>query len=312
MKKQLFTFFISLWTAAVFAQQNPIAVKGATTDLLASTLDEAIELAHPNDKIYLPGGTFTLNDSIQKPIHIIGTGYDHTIPRATPITVFSSSINIGSQAMGTIIEGVRINGDINVMADYVTLRNIYGGAVRIKPEMEQTTIIRAVAYGISNSNYGASTLNATNVNVYNSIIMGSFTRVSNSYVRNSITSYPNNVGGCSFIYCSNIIVENSICAGDNWYGIAYSSDNISLVNSLTSWDFVNFPPTSNQSPPNFFNSDFHLSPTAPIQDIGVYYGDYPWKDGGQPINPHIEQNNSFLDVQNEQFKLKVKVVPQTN
>ena len=55
MKTKLFSIVATLFITVTFAQQKLIAIKGSTTDAIATTLDEAINIAQPNDKIYLQG-----------------------------------------------------------------------------------------------------------------------------------------------------------------------------------------------------------------------------------------------------------------
>ncbi|MCH8555035.1 MAG: hypothetical protein LAT76_07750 [Schleiferiaceae bacterium] len=298
--KYIYTLFFGLlFICTSKAQQPLIAIKGAVTDTIATTLQQAIDLAQPNDKIYLPGGTYTLTDSIQKPVHIIGTGYNHLIDRLLPISNFVGGILIGNQADGLILEGVRSNGAIMVRANDVTLRKVY--APTVNANKTNLLVIQSIFHG-SNSVFGF------NANISNCLIneasgsqssdfincvIGLF-RINgqstnhNSIVTNSILGV---VWNCSISYNNNSVF-NSSCVGYN------TPDFMNCFNGYISFSDL--------------NSDFSLSPSAPIQGIGIYHGNYPWKDGGQPINPHILENNSFLDIQSEEFKLRVIVVPQTN
>ena len=300
--KHLFTFLATLLFTVSFAQQKLIAIKGTTTDAIATTLEEAINITQPNDKIYLPGGNYTLNDSLQKPLHIIGTGYNHLIPRATPITVFTSELKIGSQASGAVIEGVKLADAFYCSSDNITFKKVFS----------ENTIGSAYPfhdYVLKN--------NIKNLRITNSIInhrlelFNGVYEIANFAFENSIIALIVTISHSSFknCYVKSIaysyysLIINSIYDG-------YGFDNSNITNSFVLTNNGQFAMYDNNI--GNLNNDYHLSPTAPIQNIGIYYGDYPWKDGGQPINPHILENNSFLDVQNEQFKLKVKVVPQTN
>jgi hypothetical protein len=298
--KHFFTLFASLLFTATFAQQKLIAIKGTTTDAIATTLEQAISIAQPNDKIYLPGGTYTLNDSIQKPVHIIGTGYNDLIERQLPITIFAGDIKIGSQSNGLILEGIKCNNEIKVRANNVTLKKIYAPAVNAN---KNNLIVIQSIFSNEHPNYFGS-----NATVFSSIIY----RCHSAYLSTFVNCVIFGIVQCN-IYVSNTLFQN--CIIHNWN----SSDCLTYCGNIS----TNTMCAGNNSTTfsNYFNgytsfsdlnSNFSLSPSAPIQNIGIYHGTYPWKNGGQPINPHITANNSFLDVQNEQFKLKVKVIPQTN
>lgn len=295
--KHLFTFLATLLFTVTFAQQQLIAIKGTTTDAIATTLEEAINIAQPNDKIYLPGGNYTLNDSIQKPLHIIGTGYNHLIPRATPITTITSVLKIGSQASGAILEGVKLTNNIYCASNNISFKNIYqsiDNMIRfyIKSGKENILFSNCIIRWI----HPYSGENLVNFNINNSIINTIF-YLNNSTIKNSIVGIISN--------SNNLDIYNSLIAN------LQLSNLVNLYNSVFTL-YSSYFSNANLSDFTIINNNFTLTSSCPIQNIGVYFGQYPWKDGGQPINPHIEENNSFLDVQNEQFKLKVKVVPQTN
>lgn len=312
--KHAFTFLAILFCTITFSQQKLIAVKGPVTDAVATTLEEAIEIAQHFDKIYLPGGTFTLNDSLQKPVHIIGTGYNHTLPRATQITTFTSQINIGSQANGTIIEGVRVNNTVNLIAQSCIVKRSHVNELN---SYSQTN--RAINCYIHNLGHSVGVPGPVNYStgcnliVHNSII--NHLRMNGAVVHNSLIilfdSYYTTNGGINSGYIFDSLYLRTI---SNWFGNC-NSGYIVVTNSLCANNdigvFAGYFEAYNDGLFDY-NANLSLSPFCPIQGIGIYHGEYPWKDGGQPINPHIEENNSFLDVQNEQFKLRVKVIPQTN
>lgn len=296
---------VLFFTISLNAQQPLIAIKGAVTDTIAFTLQQAITIAQPYDKIYLPGGTYIYTDSIQKPVHIIGTGYNDLIQRLLPISMFPNNLLIGSQAAGIILEGIRFNTSIVVRADNVSIR--------------KCQIIGSVH---SNKSYLA--VNQSYVSTY--LEAGNYAMIRNSVINHLRYSYNSTLKNSIFIYVlfsinNTITVERNIdCIFQNcvirWIqgnGTTGWSGN-TLITSLNPQNDATFYGYFVNSQNNIFNlaSNLALAASAPIQNIGIYHGDYPWKNGGQPVNPHIEQNNSFLDVQNEQFKLKVKVLPQTN
>lgn len=299
-------------TIGLNAQQPLIAIKGSVTDTIAFTLQQAIDIAQPNDKIYLPGGTYSLTDSIQKNVHIIGTGFDHQIERLLPVTIFTNNILIGSQSNGLIIEGVKINNDLRIFSYNVSVKrclimnNLILGSNNI-------TIINVF---VANKLTGANPTTGVNYNSFNIIVSNSLfcgiDFINNSTINNSIIG-PHFGTTAAVRSCHNLIITNTILSSLSIQtnpNFNHYSSNIVFQNSFQNTGFFNN--FSLSIPLSYFNSDFSLIVSPETSNIGVYHGDFPWKDGGQPINPHILENNSFLDVQNEEFKLRVKVVPQTN
>jgi hypothetical protein len=294
--KPFFTFLLILVCASHYAQQPLIAVKGPETDAIATTLQQAIDLALPHDKIYLPGGNYQLTDSIQKPVHIIGTGYNETIPRLLPVSYLPNNILIGSQADGLILEGVKANSII-VRTNNVSIRKVHAKIIDCKNNT--LNVINTYVWETLNGGNNATIRNSIIQNVY-------FTH--NSHVKNSIIIY-------SYFWGTSGATNNLFtdCVFRGITNVTYGNNQ--LINCLhANSSDVTFNSYFNNSKNNVFDltSDLSMSSTAPIQNTGIYHGESPWKEGGQPVNPHIEQNNSFLDVQTEQFKLRIKVIPQTN
>lgn len=302
---------VLFFTINLNAQQPLIAIKGAVTDTIAFTLLQAIDIAQPYDKIYLPGGSYHLTDSIQKPVHIIGTGYNDLIQRLLPISMFPNNLLIGSQAAGIVIEGIRFNTSIVVRADNVSIRKcqIIGSVLSNKSYL---SVIQS---------YVSTYLEAGHFAIISNTVINHLRYTYNSTLKNSIFDYAifshnhGNASGYNIDLTRNIncIFQNCVIRLTRGDGPTGWSGNV-VMNSLYPQNDATFYGYFVNSQNNIFNlaSNLALASSAPIQNIGIYHGDYPWKNGGQPVNPHIEQNNSFLDVQNEQFKLKVKVLAQTN
>ncbi len=297
--KKLFLTVLALATLTIAnAQIRLIAIKGTTTDAVAKTLDEAIEIAKAGDVIYLPGGVFTIKDTIRKPVHIIGTGYNNNIPRELPFTEIIGNIYIGKNAIGTIIEGLNIpsGGNFHIMADETILRRLkIHKEVRFK-ENKNCQIINCITHNI----WGIK------ISIYNSLL-GSEFHAYNSEVINCIVK--------QFYYSHNNIVKNTIYAyisystatcSNSYRNEAIYSGNKTDLKKIFKAEVNN----------NFFDLNNNYQVRDSIENIypniGIYHGSYPWKDGGQPITPHIEENNSYLDVQEQKFKLRVKVKAQTN
>ncbi len=309
---------VLFFTIGLNAQQPLIAIKGVVTDTIAFTLQQAIDIAQPNDKIYLPGGIYSLTDSIQKNVHIIGTGYNDLIERLLPVSTFIGDILIGSDAQGLILEGIRTNNTIRVRTNNVIVRRCFAA---INAGGNNHNFINCVIHGtFHGGNY--SNINNCVIETIGQIVnTGNFTNVATNFCQfyNTVVlgiiwgggSLQGNCVNSTFYNCVifGFKVNNSVAQVN--CNLIFGNQMISTLCANGNGGTLNSYFYNNQGATNLL-SDFTLSSSAPIQNIGIYHGNFPWKDGGQPINPHIIENNSFLDVQNEEFKLRVKVVPQTN
>lgn len=342
--KKLFSLFTIAIVSVTVAQQKLIAIKGTTTDAIATTLDEAINIAQPNDKIYLPGGNFEFTGSLEKPIHIIGIGFQNGL-HVDGNTVINGNIIINSAGSNSIFEGFHLTGYFqcgveancnNLLIKRCNFSGIYGSGnfafSWTNCQIVNSVVRETLRFGFYG--YPSVDIYPNNCSIKNCFIK----RISN--LTNSIVSNCIFVSASSVIGCSNSTFKNNIFASydyfNNAYGnaISYGSNGINFINNAVAAglgdgvisDLNNI--VINNTNEVFVNAtDFFFNPNFDFQllstfagnnagddgtDVGIYGGQYPWKNGSLPISPNIEQNNSFLDVQNEQFKLRVKVVPQTN
>jgi len=105
--------------------QNLIAVQNGSSARFFEQLDDAIVNAADGDTIYLPGGIFPINQSINKMIHIIGVGYNVDSTKATLSTKIYGSINVESGGSNGSLTGVYLTGAINSgsnVSNYVVRR----------------------------------------------------------------------------------------------------------------------------------------------------------------------------------------------
>ncbi len=333
--KQLFTILLALSLHVAFSQQKLIAVKGSVTDAIATTLSQAIGLAQPGDIIYLPGGHFEFTGTIDKPVHIIGTGFQDGM-NVMGRTTINNNLNLGSLASGSIFEGFYLTGWFTqtgystIVNNLVFKRcNFEGIGIDFYSSYNDCSFINCVVR--DTLHFGeASTSFGVNNTVSNSFV-GNIHKAQHSTVKNCIlqskiissdnVTIKNTVYGSSFdcnlhVNCSNIRLNNNTiasgCVENNGQGIIEYTHTIafnSISEIFVSAESFAFNPTA----------DFRLSPTSLSQlagddgtDIGIFGGSYPWKTGSLPQLPNIEKNNSYLDVPSETFKLNVKVVPQTH
>lgn len=299
MKKTLLTLLLVGSTLLLHAQARLIAVKGKSTNTVAKNLDDAIKVAKAGDVIYLPGGVYGITDTIQKKIHIVGTGYNSQIARATRPSYINGNLIIGKQAEGTIIEGIATdNGsNLHIYADNVILRRcaIYK-TIDFSKSSRYGQIINCIAYKIDGQY----------LTVHNSLVYSfdaAHSEISNSIIRRF--KFADNNVAINTIWGENYqnrsTVHFTACYHNkNAIDYGYKGELAKIFKNSPSNDFYNL---SN----NYQLTD---SLTNLYPNLGIYHGEYPWKDGGQPITPHIEENKSYLDVPSQLFRLNVKVKAQ--
>lgn len=336
--KKLFTLLSILLISSTFAQQRLIAVKGTVTDTIANTLSQAIGLAQPGDKIYLPGGFYEHLPAINKQVHIIGTGFQDG-QNVMGRTTINGSLTLSNLANSSTFEGLYLTEWFTQVAgasDDITIKrcNMKGTYPVFGCNYTNSQFVNCVVreylhlgevtggtYGQNNYvqncilTYGVYRTNSSSIE---NCLLTVVYDCTNSFVKKNI--FYRNDGNFDSIYSSSeIILENNLFKLNNYpgynLGSTISSELGSGVYNQLSDLFVNVPIT----PLFSFNAshDYHLKPpfTATPPNIGIYgVGSYIWKDGSLPIIPNIEQNSSYLDVQTTpgEFKLKVKVVPQTH
>ncbi|WP_298153741.1 right-handed parallel beta-helix repeat-containing protein [Flavobacterium sp.] len=330
----------------ITAQQKLIAIKGAATDAITTTLNDAIAIAQPGDKIYLPGGNFEYTGSLEKPVHIIGIGFQNGL-HVDGNTIINGDFILNSEGSNSIFEGFYLSGyfrcGTQVTANNIVIKkcnfNGIAGSGNFDFSWTNCQITNCVAR--ENLRFNFSPYWAGGY-LNNSVISNSFIYtvfgLQNSIIKNCIVGSNFSINSCINLTLKNCIF--SYYSGSGVGGtVTTSSANLTFNNNVfysgnssTLGDGVlsNLSPLyySSSATEVFVNAaDFTFNPTFDFQllptfegnnsgddgtDIGIYGGQYPWKNGSLPISPNIEQNSSFLDVQNEQFKLRVKVVPQTN
>lgn len=323
--KQLFTLFTSLLVTVTFAQQKLIAVKGNVTDAITTTLTDAIAMAQPGDKIYLPGGYFEYTGTINKQVHIIGTGFQDGM-NVMGRTTINGSLTLSDLANGSTFEGFYLNDwfiPTSALSNITFKRcNFKGTAVNGFCSINNSYVINCVvrdilAFGEPNTTLGQNNYirnsfvgyiyRTQNSTVSNCIISGTVSDCHNITVQDNIFGGATN---CNLIdSCSAVEMHNNLlhlnCFGAYGTGIVLETATATYptINSV----FVNA--TDLTFNPSF---DYHLTGSYISSSVGIFGGSNPWKVGSLPIIPNIEQNNSYLDVQNQTFKLNVKVVPQTH
>lgn len=345
MKKLLLISILNLLFAGQIKAQTPqiVVVRPNGVSSVFSTWDLAYAAALDGDNVYLPGGTFTVSDPINKRLNIFGAGSNIDSSSVTQITKFNPIIILAGGSGGSI-EGIQFNGGncsiafgdpqstTNIDGFTISNCNLPNGLKFINNSIN-ILIKNNIIGGHSCPNGGPCTSIGTTLNssiISNNIISGSITNQnSNLEINNNIFTYAQ-----VFYYlglASNSNYRNNIFQG---YGM-HSSDsyfqnnaNVYLSNSpntievgtfYQAWDLI-FEQTGAASQYGYFYGpfDFHIKNTSlchnagtDASDLGIYGGVFPWNDGQIPSNPHIFFKQ-IAPQTNTDGKLNVRIKVRTN
>ncbi len=306
------------------AQSAFAVVKSNGTTIIAGSLKSAIDTAANGDIIYLPTGSIDVTGvKVNKGVHLIGAGYYPDSSGAAAQSMLAGSLIIVSGADGGSVQGVFVNGSITFgtnqndceVHNYVIRRNYIASALYLSYAWNTATNGSNFTITENVINYGFCGGLANNVMFSNNILVQltqlfrPLTTIKNatiannviipldSYVSNdvSFSTFKNNIivlGTLGYVnnYQGNIYLNNLHCSttGLNSYGVVQSNGNVYIEREKI---FVK------QNGGSYLYSDnYHLLATALSaisgtdgSQVGVYGGQYAWKDGGLPPNPAILQ-----------------------
>ena len=169
MKKVIMSLAVAMMVTTTVCAQQIAVVKGSVTNTY-QTLQEAIEGAQDNSVIYLPGGGFTIADSVKitKRLTIMGVSHRGDTDNADGASVISGNLFFEGGSSGSAVMGCYVSGDINVgtetaaVTDF-TARYINANSIQVK---------NSECYGmVVNQSYlrGASNFGNCNVRLTNNI-----------------------------------------------------------------------------------------------------------------------------------------------
>ncbi len=164
MKRITLSICICLFTIIANAQTSPIMVCNASGTTCAPyfNLDTAIAHAINGDYIYLPGGNYTISDTIKKELHIYGTGIvaDSSLYIGGVTTINSnlvfSPLSTNSSVTGIITNNITLESPSNALNFTLTrckvndvYLNVLTGTIYIKQNL---ILIGVRGNSINNSN----------------------------------------------------------------------------------------------------------------------------------------------------------------
>lgn len=177
------------FTAAIAQRISVVTEDGSTS--VYRTLQQAIEEADPGSTIYLPGGGFSIADSVKitKRLSIIGIGHKFDNENADGSTIISGNLWFNAGSSGSAIMSCYITGNVNIgegdaTVNDVTIKFCNLNSMQVKNSTCQETIVNQ-CYVRGESWFGFS-----DVNISNNIIQR-IGEVGSGYILYNILTYNN-------------------------------------------------------------------------------------------------------------------------
>jgi hypothetical protein len=335
MKKfYIFLFIAILGIAMESNAQAPIVVQNGSTVSQYTTLANAVTAANSGDTIYLPGGSWNIGtQSIAKSLHIIGVGHNPDSAQASGITTLTGDISLDANSSNGSFVGINLMGSFltttALIQNYKMRRCVIAGAVSFGTNFTtailEENVFKSVVNGTGSTN---------NLYFYNNFFWYSFNGMQNSVFKNNIffcssspgsstitfSLFENNIFTDAFVttylatgkITSSQFFNNLFTEGPTFpYGTNSGSNN--KTGQVLSNVFVSQSGTSYNYSHNYHlkNGCLGINAGTDGQDMGVYGGVFPWKDGSVPHNPHvIFKNFSGYTDPNGDLQINIKVKAQ--
>ena len=338
MKKLYFIIamaLISLSNVLIAQPYTATLEHGTTTQVFYGNLafNAANAAAVDGDVIVLSAGNLG-SATISKKIKVIGTGHYPNPVNTIPTTV---NVTLGPGSDSCLIEGITtgtISNTAPVRAVHISRCKIT--TINLSAGSRSCIIEGNVLYNINC--YNNDTVNIIRNNIFSTSAQGSYTPALGSFYNGSIIE--NNV---FYLHCSDIglaycIIRNNIIFSTAGCGYGTSAtygcliqNNFTAINGSPG-SFFNNSTNTVQNPytgtitdiiigglTDFnYNSDYHITnPTLYVgtdgAQIGIYGGQYPYKEKAIPYNPQIV--SKYIAPQtdaNGNFQINIKVKAQNN
>lgn len=331
--------------------QSIIIVQHGNQASTYTSLASAVAEAPSGADIYLSGGTYHLNSYlyINKKLHIIGAGHHPDSTIATRRTVITGSgIYYREGSDYSSIEGVYFDNKIRLGSLYssdneeiitgLLFKRIYidnlfsssngkGQDILIKDSYLVGTLYGQSSNNVTISNCvigepGESLRDLENSTIVNNIIFCEY-RYYKNYPLTDI--HGSRISGNIFIVSEDTRVFSD-CANNELFNNIYTQEIVQSFGrgSISQNNQFNIPLDDilinvNSSAVSY-EDDYHLTPNSPAkgtglngEDIGLYGGVSPYKEGAIPSNPHIQ----FVEIASQtdsegKLKVHIKVSAQNN
>lgn len=299
---------------SIIAQQKVILQSAGTTRVFGGSnpFNDAYTAAVSGDTIYLPGGNLPYPADIDKGLVIYGAGFHPDSTTATSPTVLSGHLTFLSNADNSKLEGIQINGDINISwnlkVDNLTIKRCRFTSFNAQgdfspPPSENVLLTECIINGeiyvsnlknsiISNCIIGGRVNNGRELVVSNNLFLFdsdswyyNFNDTDNSLISNNVFMRKILATECLHQACENSTFRNNIFKGNpvpgfNIFEGNYTDVDVSTLLVLQTGLVFDF------------KHNYHLvNPAAYIgtdgTQVGIYGGSFPFKSNTMPSNPHI-------------------------
>jgi hypothetical protein len=332
MTRSIFALSIVLLISnSIFAQTPQFAVvRPDGTTYICPTFDSALIKAVDDDFIYLPGIQIAGTKSITKRLTIFGTGH---YPDSTLATGKSQFVNDILLANKCNFEGFEVSSIhvINANASQSSFIRIKASALNFAGS-DNHLINGCAIYSVTGRDASGNCGESSGC-LINSSIINNVQAMSNSNFNNCV--FMGNISIYTYMATTNSNFNNCIFKGlynFSWYTttscfplvgntsnhcIWQTSINVPGINNLinNSPDTIMINATNTQFQYAF---NYHLKPNSPYlsagndgQQIGLYGGASPYKEGAVPSNPHIYYK-AVSNASTSDGKLQIQFKVRTN
>lgn len=213
---------------SAFSQQIAVVASGGTTRVY-QTLKAAIEGASDGSVIYMPGGGFSIGDSVKitKRVTIVGIGHvARNSDNADGATIINGNLFFNAGSSGSTVMGCYVSGNVKIGSDgvvdnmLVKLCNVNGVEIMnigCSGTIANQNYIRDCYWGAGSSD---NTISNNVINRIESIGSGTI-------VNNVICGAPYHTD--RFNHVSNCIIDANIIRN---YSYVHNGDNCQVINNL--------------------------------------------------------------------------------
>lgn len=301
---------------------------------------DAYNAAQNGDTLYIPGGAFAAPSLIDKQLYIFGAGYHPDSTQATNPTLITGNFNLGENSDNSMIEGIQIANQVvvgyNISASFISFKRcrFNSGVSFSGTGTSNTSINNAFVECILIGDLSLN--NLSNSTLLNCILQGRVLDSKSNVFKNNIYLY--NSGNYDGVFHRPYYNEfsNSIFIITNGSYLIYDASDGNLFfnnlfvastpnyggNNIVTGNYTGVTATSvfvNQNGNTFsYAHDYHLqNPTLYIGNestqVGIYGGNFPFKAGSVPINPHIGSKTIAPQTSpNGELQINIRVTAQNN
>jgi hypothetical protein len=306
------TVLILLLSFQTQAQQRVALQSNGATTIFSSLnpLIDAYNAALDGDTIYLSGGAFVMPTAVAKGITFFGAGFHLDSTTATQASVITNNWSIAAGADGLYLEGIQMQ--TVTKSSIILVNNVSFVRCRIASvAFSNNGVGSSSSYAFIQNVIGTMELyGVINSLITNNIINGRFEQTNNNVISNNLFLNNPSVSYYTIRYANMNLFRNNIFNSAADYSINPGNGNDVQYNVFQSdspdlgsvpLDFNNYKNIDistvyvNVTTNSFdYTQDYHLLTAAQTtylgedgNQVGIYGGMFPFKEGAVPQNPHI-------------------------